>query len=415
MVSPIKAFSSLAKLVDWGHGAPISIECAYLKKDQTRCQRKMAENNLILAKEHFRSHLEMLTGASRGYTRASPQLQILQNIAKVYICGLHDKLESQAIDQWLKELGTRQNSESFKLEDETFETSHTLSEESAEHTEEIEELEHGDEGARWKPDEEEDPFEGEGVSILSNQSTLSIRTVHPGPMMEEDEVARRVTWILKQPIDGPLMKESGYIYVISLPELPGIFKIGITLQHPTLGRFDTHKNCYGDYNKIATEFTQYAHRVERLLLAEFSNNHYQLDVCCKKCKHSHKELLDIDKKTLQRSLKKWIRFIESPAYDRSGLLLTEAQARIPRPASKKFLGSPRNPNSTKRGKSQGFQITPPRPLDFEAPTSIKNDADVDEAEDELCSAIEDLQITPSKSANTRKSRLDYTARLNLVY
>jgi hypothetical protein len=415
MESPVTTFFSLAELVDWDHGAPASIQCAYMKNDQSRCRRRIADDNLILAKTHFASHLEILTGASDGCTRASPQFKILQNLAEIYICGLHKKHEPQAIAQWLKELNIRGNFESLRLEeDDTFESSDTHTEESEEHTDEIEELMCECYRAGRKPDQEGNPFEEEeGISVLSNQSMLPIRTVRRAMTMEEDAVAKNVTWLLKQPLDGKSQKP-GYIYVICPPDLPGIFKIGYTWQHPKLCRLVKHNDCYGEVKLIATEYTQYAYRVEQLLLAEFSNNHHQLEVGCQKCYHSHRELLDVDKKTLLGSLKKWVAFIASPAYDKSGLLLTEAQSRLPRPALKEFLrskrpkrSSPGGPNSTKKGESQEFQTTPPRPLDFEAPTSTKKYPEIAEVEinpDEICSDIENLHLTPSKSANRRKSR-----------
>ncbi|KAJ5174682.1 uncharacterized protein N7482_000559 [Penicillium canariense] len=376
MESLVTTFFSLAELVDWDHGAPASIECAYRKDDQSRCKGRIARDNLILAGLQFASHFEIFTGASGGCAPESPQFKILQNLASIYICHFHKKHESQAIEQWRKELDVRGNSTGIK------------------------------------PDEEENPFEEEGVSVLSNQS-LPIKTLRRAMTMEDEAVAKNVTWLLKQPLDGPRSQKSGYIYVISPPGLSGMFKIGYTLEHPKLGRLDKHNDCYGVTKPIATEYTQYAYRVEQLLLAEFSNNHHQLEVRCQKCDYSHRELLRIDQKTLIRSLKKWVAFIKLPAYDTSGLLLTEAQSGLPRPALKQFLGcerpkrgSPGGPNSTKKGESQEFYTAPLRPLDFEAPTSTKKYSEVKEVvkPDEICSDVENLHLTPSKSANRRKRR-----------
>jgi hypothetical protein len=419
MEFPITTFFSLAELVDWDHGPPDYIECAYRKNDQSRCQRRLAKDNLILAKINFTSHLEILTGASGRSTQASPQPEILQNLAKVYICRFHKNHESQAIEQWRKELDIRGNFESLKLgEDDVFGSSEIQYPEASEkHKDEnvIEGLACEYYRVVRKPDETKIlPEEEEGVSVISNQSTLPISTIRRALTMEEDVVAKNVTWLLKQPLDGPKNLESGYIYVICPRDLPGIFKIGITLHHPALGRLNKHNDCYGEVKLITKAYTQYAYRVEQLLLAEFSNNHHQLEVRCQKCDHSHKELLQVDKKTLLRSLKKWVAFIASPAYDTSGLFMTDAQSRLPRPASKEFLRcerpkpwTPGGSSSTKKGESKEFQTMAPQRLDFAGPISTKKYPEIEETEitpDEMCSEVENLHLTPSKSANRRKSK-----------
>jgi hypothetical protein len=137
----------------------------------------------------------------------------LQNLAEIYICGLHKKHEPQAIAQWLKELNIRGNFESLRLEeDDTFESSDTHTEESEEHTDEIEELMCECYRAGRKPDQEGNPFEEEeGISVLSNQSMLPIRTVRRAMTMEEDAVAKNVTWLLKQPLDGKSSETRVYL------------------------------------------------------------------------------------------------------------------------------------------------------------------------------------------------------------
>lgn len=180
-----------------------------------------------------------------------------------------------------------------------------------------------------------------------------------------------------------------------------------------LERLVKHNDCYGEVDLISKAYTEYAYRVEQLLLAEFSNKHYQLEVGCQNCKHSHRELLAVDKETLLKSLKKWVEFIALPAYDMSGLLLAEAQSKIPPPGSKELLRCARpkrSPNSAKKGDSQDSQPTPAPRLDFGAATSIKKYSEVEEVEvdlDKLCSEVENIHLTPSKPANRRKSGRGY--------
>jgi hypothetical protein len=170
----------------------------------------MAKDNLVHAKMHFASHLEMLTGASGRYTEASPQFKILQNLAKIYICGLHGKIHnSQAIKQWLEELNVLGNLKSPKLEADASGSRDTQSEES-EHPE----LADDHPGVARKPVEEEQSFvEEEGVSLLSDESALppEIRAIRRAATMDEDVVAKNVTWLVKQPLDGPLGLIPGYV------------------------------------------------------------------------------------------------------------------------------------------------------------------------------------------------------------
>lgn len=180
-----------------------------------------------------------------------------------------------------------------------------------------------------------------------------------------------------------------------------------------LERLVKHNDCYGEVDLISKAYTEYAYRVEQLLLAEFSNKHYQLEVRCQKCKHSHRELLTVDKETLLKCLKKWVEFIALPANDMSGLLLAEAQSRISPPGSKEFLRcgrSKRSPISAKKENSQDLQTALAPSLDFGAATSIKKYSEVEEIEvdlDKLCSEVENIHLTPSKPANRRKSGQGY--------
>lgn len=360
------------------------------------------------ARLDFASHLKILAAPSGGCTKASPQFKTLQDLAKIYICTMHQEHASKAEEQWLDELNAEGTSRSFQFEEcHRFESRDTRTEESEKDRDGIEETVHGSDMAEREPDKEEIAFEEEeGVSVLSSQSTVSVGTIRRSFTMQEDEVAKDVTWLLKQPLEGKDWK-SGWIYVICPPNLPGKIKVGYTLEHPTLGRFHDHSDCYGEFEKIAMEYTPFAYRVEQLLLAEFSNKHYKLEVDCQKCKRCHEELLDIDKETLLSSLKKWIAFVKFPCYSRSGLFRTEAESRLPLPASSDYLVCKRprrrvirGPTQTKKEGSQDSQITPLPTLDFESPTSAAKYPRVDEVEvdsEVLCSGIEGLQLTPSKS------------------
>ena len=193
----------------------------------------MAKENLVHAKTHFACDLEMLTGASGGYTEASPQFKILQNLAKICICGLHWKIHnSQDTKQWLEELNVLGNLKSPKVEVDASGSSDTQPEES-----EHKELVYKYHGAARKPVEEERSLvEEEGDLLLSDQSALppEIRDIRRAATMDQDAVAKHDTWLVKKILNGPLGLIPGYVYVISPPGLPGIFKLDLPCNIPSL-------------------------------------------------------------------------------------------------------------------------------------------------------------------------------------
>jgi hypothetical protein len=92
-------------------------------------------------------------------------------------------------------------------------------------------------------------------------------------------------------------------------------------------------------------------------------------------------------------------------------LTPEAKEEIPRPALRTYLGQKgrrrpfnRSPGSGKKAanQSQDFQITPPPRPNFKAPTSTTKSINDDEVDDDLCSAMEKVQFTPSKNGKRAK-------------
>ncbi|OOQ89676.1 hypothetical protein PEBR_06893 [Penicillium brasilianum] len=408
MKSSEPLFCSLAKLLDWAPDDTPSITCAYFVKSGRRCGRLISQDKSNRARLEFASHVEIITGPSGGFNKASPQFKVVQTLAEIYVCTMHYKHASKAEEQWLEEFNAKSTSGSYKSEgNRGFDISNKHIKETEGNANEIKKAVCEYDLAEREPEKEELSFdEEEVISVLSNQSSQSPGTIRRVLTMREEEVAKAVTWLLKQPLEGKT-GQSGWVYVICAPNLPGKFKVGYTLEHPKERRLHDHTECYGEVEIIATKYTKCAYRVEQLLLAEFSNKHYKLEIGCQKCKRCHEELLGIDKKTLLRSLEKWIRFVELPAYDKSGLLRDEAQSRLPRPALKRYLVCRRphrrsclDPTSTNKEDSQEPQITPARALNFKAPASIAKNPRIEEVEvdaEDLCSKIEDLQLTPTKS------------------
>jgi hypothetical protein len=377
----------------------------------------MSQKSSNRARLEFASHLELITGPSGGYTKRSPQFKVVQALAEIYVCTMHYKHASKAEEQWLEDLNAKGTSGSFKPEGyHGLDSSDKRTEEREGNADGFEKAVHGYDLAEREPDKEEMASDKEeGITVLSSQSSESPGIMRRVLTMREDEVAKGVTWLLKQPLEGKA-GQAGWVYVICPPNLPGKFKVGYTLEHPKERRLHDHNGCYGEVEIITTKYTKCAYRVERLLLEEFSNKHYKLEIGCQKCKRCHEELLGIDKKTLLKSLEKWVNFVELPAYDKSGLLRDEAKSRLPRPALKRYLDCKRpphrrvilDPSSTNKEDSQETQITPVRALDLNASASIAKSPRIEEVEvgpEDLCSGIEDLQLTPSKSRRKVKVKL----------
>jgi hypothetical protein len=410
----VPTFSSLVELVDWAHCDPPFTKCTYLVKGERPCEYRPRQNKEPNdARSVFASHLEILTGPSDMFIKTYIHVKIFEDLAAIHLCSRHEKHNSQAAEQWLHEFNAKRTSIIARLEDynnlesDGLYTEDEIEEEYVGTEESVSEFDSGEQESDEEPDASE---EEEDASILSTRSSPSPGVIRHTLTIQDDEVAKDVTWVLEQTVEGK-SKFPGWIYIISPLDLPGLLKVGHTKVFPYLNRFGHHKKCHGEFQVIVTKLMPYAYRVEQLLLAEFQNNHYTLKERCRNCGHSHKELLNVDKESLQRSLEKWIDFVESRPYNKSGNLTPEAKERIPRPALGSYLGQKgrrrpfnRSPGSGKKAgiQSQGFQIIPPPRPNFKAPTSTTKSIHDDEDEDVLCSAMEKVQFTPSKNGKRAK-------------
>lgn len=445
--SPI--FCSLEDLIEWIHDDSTLPTCAYLVKGDSQCKSWMRVSSSNDAQSVIAKHLDIVTGLSSGLTVARTRSQVFKKLAEKVLCGSHKKHRSQAAAQWRHELrrerisiitklgkyynygvddsstedsgeDTNENDQSVCYSDcESREWEQEQSPSEGEDASE-EDLVSEEEDESKEEDESEDaPKEDnkveeriskeEGVSNLSCQPSSPARVRRHRTTIPEDEVAKEVTLLLKEPAKCKSEKV-GWIYVIRLPKLSGMFKVGFTGKPPE-HRFTKHIKCHPEFEVITTRLIPYAYRVEQLILKEFSNNHWEMENGCPKCEGTfHRELLDVDQKTLLRSLEKWITFVESNPYNKSGNLTKEAREDLPRPASQSYLKckpsclwTPPRSSAKKKPESQDFLVTPPRGPNFKpAALTAKSprvneviiDSDIDS--DDLRSSMEGLQVTPSK-------------------
>ncbi|KAF9889439.1 hypothetical protein FE257_007341 [Aspergillus nanangensis] len=404
-------FCSLAQLLEWTHVDPPSPQCAYLVRAGSPCKGWMSRKISDQARSLVAEHLDLLTAVSEGWTKA-----FFQKLATIHLCNNHKKHDFHAIEQWLGEFTTGRDTIIDKLEEYyNLDMDDTRTGESEDNADDVEssgiDSEESDEEQSVSEeedisDEEDASDEEESVSASSSQFEAPIGLLRYTYTIAEDEVAKDVTHLLEQPVKGK-SQPPGYIYVIRPIGLLGKLKVGYTTSHsPQVERFRMHQKCHQEFEEVTKRLAPYAYRVEQLLLREFSNKHYTLENACQSCGTYHRELLDVDEDTLLRCLEKWIGFVESCPYNKKGNLTKEAKERLPRPALKSYLGCKptrhrRSPGvtPTKKRASQGSQIVSPPGVGFRVPTSATKYLNVHETElnhDDLCAAVEGLQLTPSR-------------------
>lgn len=365
-------------------------------------------------------HLDILSGLSGALTVTCTRSQVFQELATRLLCQHHNKHDSQAIAQWRHEFSTRRISIIAKLGVYyNYGTEDSIAEGSGGDAHEIDQsVYHSDIGKReceqgQHNEEAKDAIQGIALQkeekILPSQLSTPVRARRRYSMIPEDEVAKDVTLLLEQPAMGNKSEYNGWIYVISLPDLPGTFKVGFTKGDPE-ERFDQHRKCYPNLEVVIKDLIPHAYRVEQLMLREFSNYHCELEIGCQgpNCKGTqHRELLEVDKTTLLESLRKWITFVESYPYNGSGKLKPKAREKLPPPALRSYLRSKPDPRRRSLGSSskknegdQDFPSTPTRTLNLKPSESTSESPGVGEEEfdpDKLCSRMEEgLEVTPSK-------------------
>ena len=402
----LPTFCSLAELAGWTH-ADTPPQCAYIVMSGGQCKRQMSHKTPDEAKSIIAQNLDIFTAPSGKHNDASRLFELLLNLANIHLCGLHKKYNSNAKAQWLKEFAEQKDSITAKVKEcYNLGIDHTHTGEGGEDTDESDLS--GVRHTSNERDSDDSASGGEaGASRLSSQFSSPTELLRRTFTISKSEVAKDVTSLLEKPIDNK-SSPPGWIYVICPVYLPGTIKVGITRkQHPELKRFPKHKACYREVKVLTTRLIPYVYRVEQLMLTEFSNNHYMLENKCQGCKKAcHQELLNIDEKTLLRCLKKWISFVETCPYNKEGKLTKEAKERLPLPASKIYLGEKptrrhltTTPTPKKERGEKNTSISPLPILNLANSTSETKHSRVQEVEldhDDLCAAVGDLHLTPSR-------------------
>lgn len=387
----LPTFCSLAELAGWTH-ADTPPQCAYIVTTGGQCKRQMSLKTPDEAKSIIAQNLEIFTAPSGKHNDASRLFELLLNLANIHLCGLHKKYNTNAISQWLKDFAEQKASITAKVK-ECYNpgTDHADTGEIGDgNGRDSDDSASGAEAAASKPS-----------SQFSSPTGLLRRTL----TISKSEVAQDVTSLLERPLEKK-SSPPGWIYAVCPADLPGKIKVGFTGIHPEQERFVHHRRCYREIEVLTEELVPHAHRVEQLLLTEFSNKHHMLENACQKCDTCHMELLDIDKETLLSCLEKWISFVKTRPYNNEGRLKQEAKERLPLPASKSYLGckSTRrkmitSPTPKKKRGIKESSISSLPGLNFtSSPSTTKHSRvhEVDLDQHDLCVAVINLNLTPSR-------------------
>ncbi|KUM59161.1 hypothetical protein ACN42_g7986 [Penicillium freii] len=297
MASPANVFIHLSSLLEIAYGP--MLRCAQLKDGTEPCSNKIAGANLEPMKGYFRQLFAILNEPDRKFhDKDGVSDEVLAELIDKCLCvRRHRQNSDDAKGQWLKKLYNDEERHQLrcKLQPYLFESL------------------------------EED-------SILSTPpptTEFELCNSKKSPF-DKYEVQLNVTCELLKPLTEN-DKKDGFIYLISHPREPTMFKVGHTTDIEA--RFGKHKRCYEEFSTLKKDRIPYVHRIEQLIIAEFSLKHYKLKEKCKRCDTSHKEWLQVSQARLVKSFNKWVKFAKADKrpYDKNGRFKSRTVA-LPSPA-----------------------------------------------------------------------------------
>jgi len=145
----------------------------------------------------------------------------------------------------------------------------------------------------------------EDTSILISTPLSPMQYTPIARNTSPEKIKKSVIKIMNQPTHKN-DKTSGYVYIISLDDSPGLFKVGYSTK-TTEERFRVHRKCYTNITLINETPTPWASRIEKLVHAELSQSHHHQSRKCQ-CGHAHREIFGSGLKEIKESLFKWIKF-----------------------------------------------------------------------------------------------------------
>ncbi|EPS26025.1 hypothetical protein PDE_00961 [Penicillium oxalicum 114-2] len=433
METPSPRFLPLQVVIERKDGALVMKSCVYLVEGTRFCRKKLAETS---HKEALRICSSVLAETSESGIQSPDFLQTLHSLAKSRLCSSHGKLVASALLQWHEE---------WKRDRPAADVTHNL-----ERTGRLARLVYTDDANSSPCERDKDEVVLQTIELVPSDHELSesssveldedaitvassalgspnstfdidslpIECVPCTNLLELDQVSTWVAAVLGKPLQEKA-KKLGWIYVIGLPILgEGMYKVGCTEnEDPRTTRYKDHKKCYGEYQEIFRAPIQNAQRVEKVLLAEFRNEHHMLKNPCGCGDTRHQELLKTDGGILHERVKAWVKFFAENPYDKnSSKLRGDMIDQIPlagvkayfdrKPASlfhKKINKTPKSTTPKAQGSTQRLSGDSPPALDLtKSSSSASFGTPSGETSDETGRISNDTQLSPSPTPSKNR-------------
>ncbi|KAF4760779.1 hypothetical protein N7455_002781 [Penicillium solitum] len=336
--SPANVFIHLSSLLEIAYG-PI-LRCAQLKDGTKPCSNKIAGANLKPVKGYFKQLFAILNEPDRQFHDKDGVFdEVLAELIDRCLCvRRHRQNSDDAKSQWLTELYNDEKRDQLrcKLQPYLFESL------------------------------EEDSIISTPPPATPPATEFEVCSSKNSPI-DKYEVQLNVTRKLLESLTEN-DKKSGFIYLISHPREPDMFKVGHTADIEA--RFGNHKRCYEEFSTLKKDHIPNVHRIEQLIITEFSLRHYKLKEKCKRCNKSHKEWLQVSQEKLVNSFNKWVKFAKADKrpYDKHGRFKSRTVA-LPSPA---MDFKPRTP-TPKKSAPRRSDVAPSQEASPSKPDSSKSD------------------------------------------
>ncbi|KAJ6044171.1 uncharacterized protein N7446_002367 [Penicillium canescens] len=343
METPVNTFIYLSGLLEIIYKQASTFSCAQLESNAEPCGNNL-KGSLDLVAESFGQLFAIINDPCRVFHDEDGAFDtVLTQFIQSCLCrSQHQKNADHAMSQWKKELYNRDIRCRLRLELEEY-LSKRLE---------------------------------ESITSTPLSSTRFKLRVSKTPARTDEDVARKVVKKAREPL-SELDKNPGRLYLISLPGLADMFKLGFTAG--AKARFSDHRRCYGNITIVKNAFLPYARRIEQLILAELSRQHYMLTEKCETCHRTHKEWLLIGKDDMVNVFDKWVAFArgeneyapgENEPYDKNGNFNSKDVVLPPPAGDFKFPPSPSSKKSSRRSNGASSQDSPSKPGPARSDSSV---------------------------------------------
>lgn len=272
---PVPKFQPLHEVLAEAYSDSPTILCAFLGSDGNACNDTVEKGDLEGAKHYVEKVSQCLSKINEN----SPLQDFLFQLCNYCLCSRHMEHSGHPKSQWLSELKTKRLKQKF-----------------------VSLLEMNN---RWPP-----PLRVLKFKAIQNDETWL-------------DTPKRIDKVLKKELKGT---DKNFVYLLYSPEALGKFKIGVCKDPPLQGRIKEHQRCYPKSEIIEyVQIQKHAYKVEQLMLAEFQENHVQLEEPCWGCSKEEKavhhiEWLQVERHILVDRIDYWHEYFLNthvPRYDKN--------------------------------------------------------------------------------------------------